>query len=909
MAVWLFMSIKNDENLEIHMVSHVHWDRMWYSSFEEYRMRLYKLMKKLLCLLEENQNYESFMFDGQVEAIDDYLELAPEDESRVKKLIADGRLIVGPWYVQPEEFLISGETHIRNLKMGMERAKELGGCMKVSYLCDPVGHLAQMPQIVKGFDIDYFVATRGMLDNRNILNCEFLWEAPDGSRVLVHSVPYYNKFSGGQVGFINHMDSLIKKYAPLHKSKYVLYLNGADHEEPNRDIVEFVREYNRTVGCDSIVPTTLEQHMKQLEVFSEELLIHRGEMRNAYTQPILSGILSTRMEIKRKNAEIETGLEKYLEPYSTWSWLVGNEYPEAFCKLAWTYQIRNSFHDCIYGAHADHITPDIMSDYKRAEELIRWNTNEALHYIGSSVGVLAANVANDTQINENCYKIVCFNPTSWARTNVVVDTDIYFDSPKKEQHFVIEDCYGNVLPYQVNHIEKVIKLTNDTQNMYGDIFDRELYKMSLSILVKSIPGNGYTTLFVKEGMQSSRDYFVHAAEKSCENEYLKLDFNHDGTINVFDKTTGENYESLHYFVDSGDRGDQYNYSPTCPQGIFTSKKEQAKIELECIGPVKAVYKVILDLQLPEGLNKVNQGRSDKFTNNRIISYITLRASSRVLEFHTDIDNCSKDHRLTVVFPTQIKTDFIYAGSQFCILKRERELKPSIDWIEQPSEFRPHHRFVQIHDNSRSFSFMDKGLPEHKVTKDGDLYITLLRCTGFLSKDSLPERSYSHAGPAMSTPLAQELGQHSNDYAIRFGKEDWIKEQTYRYSQEFEAPVTSIFISGLALDKALPNVHQQASIPTLPSEMSFLNLDGEGIVVSAIKKGVHDNLILRFYNLNDHPQDTSLKLFRPIKKVSLVNLAENWLADIPHNGNLIELTMRGNQIVTLSLEFIEGGVMY
>ena len=108
---------------KMHLVSHIHWDPAWYLPYEQYRITLIPVMKEILSMLENDEAFTSFMFDGQVDAIDGYLELFPEDRDRVERLVKNGKLRIGPWYIQPEEFLLSGESHIRNLLLGIQKAK------------------------------------------------------------------------------------------------------------------------------------------------------------------------------------------------------------------------------------------------------------------------------------------------------------------------------------------------------------------------------------------------------------------------------------------------------------------------------------------------------------------------------------------------------------------------------------------------------------------------------------------------------------------------------------------------------------------------------------------------------------------------------------------------------------------
>ena len=114
------------EQLDIILVPHTHWDREWYQTFQQFRMRLVHVVDTLLDILDRDDNFQHFMLDGQTIVLDDYLEVQPEQEQRLKKYIQSGRIQIGPWYLQPDEFLVSGEALIRNLQIGLQRAAEFG---------------------------------------------------------------------------------------------------------------------------------------------------------------------------------------------------------------------------------------------------------------------------------------------------------------------------------------------------------------------------------------------------------------------------------------------------------------------------------------------------------------------------------------------------------------------------------------------------------------------------------------------------------------------------------------------------------------------------------------------------------------------------------------------------------------
>ncbi len=165
----------------LHVVSHTHWDREWYRTFQQFRLKLVHLVDGLLDLLEKDKSYKFFMLDGQTIILDDYLLMRPDRKSSLRAHIREGRILVGPWHILPDMFLVSPEAHIRNLLEGDRTARQFGPKMMIGYMPDSFGHFGQMPQLMRGFGIDVISLWRGPDDQP----AEFWWDAPDGSRVLM----------------------------------------------------------------------------------------------------------------------------------------------------------------------------------------------------------------------------------------------------------------------------------------------------------------------------------------------------------------------------------------------------------------------------------------------------------------------------------------------------------------------------------------------------------------------------------------------------------------------------------------------------------------------------------------------------------------------------------------------------
>ena len=223
--------------MTIHVVSHTHWDREWYLTHEQFRFRLVALVDRLLDLLDADPNYKYFHLDGQTIVLEDYLEIRPEQEPRLRKAIEAGRILIGPWYVMPDEFLVSGESLIRNLLRGHRISRQFGTPMPVGYLPDLFGHVGQMPQIWRQFGLDNTILWRGF----GGVNAEYWWDAPDGSRLLMMHLPPEGYCNATRIVFDpDEMMARAKEKVDYERGRtrtgQALLMNGVDHVEPHTAI-------------------------------------------------------------------------------------------------------------------------------------------------------------------------------------------------------------------------------------------------------------------------------------------------------------------------------------------------------------------------------------------------------------------------------------------------------------------------------------------------------------------------------------------------------------------------------------------------------------------------------------------------------------------------------------------------
>src|SRR4051794_35194463 len=349
------------QDLSVFLVPHTHWDREWYRPFQSFRMSLVDVVDDVLDELERDEHLR-FTLDGQLATVDDYLEIRPEAEERIRALVESGRLAIGPWQTLVDEFLVSGETIARNLEVGLARAAELGGTMRVGYLPDMFGHVAQMPQILRAAGIDTAVVWRGV--PFAVAFHRFVWESPDGSSVVAEYLPG----GYGNAAHVQDAEALERRYRPWFGDDEILGMVGTDH-------MPFVRD----LPADAEVGT-LADYLAGAQ--ADGLATWRGEMRSAARANLLPGVISARIDLKAACSRAERALERYAEPLQT---LYGDGEPGPFLRQAWARMFQNAAHDSICGCSADEVSAQVLVRYAEAEQIGQELTARALARIGTQV--------------------------------------------------------------------------------------------------------------------------------------------------------------------------------------------------------------------------------------------------------------------------------------------------------------------------------------------------------------------------------------------------------------------------------------------------------------------------------------------------------------------------------------------
>jgi hypothetical protein len=396
----------------VYVIPHCHWDREWYQPHELFRWRLVQMIDELLDHMEQHAEYSAFTLDGQTIVIRDYLELRPENEQRLRALISSGRIVIGPWWVQPDEFLPSGESHIRSFQRGIRAAEALGGCMSVGHCADQFGHIAQMPQIMRQLGLTSACLWRGVPDD--VPGWTFSWEAPDGTRIPV--IYLRNSYSSGwrlPRDTDDLLDRVRRQERDLRDGEPALLMNGTDHSRMQKDVPEILAAAAGR-GYDFRLATLAEFAHERMRGGIDEY-VHPGELRSPDRSNVLSGVLSARHEIKRRDFEVSSALERFAEPLELLCHLHGGPDGLPALKHAWGLLLENSPHDSICGCSVDQTHREMFPRYDRAEQLAGQVARESMaHVLGKLDVPVPRALALFRPVPHAAATFECAVPADWS---------------------------------------------------------------------------------------------------------------------------------------------------------------------------------------------------------------------------------------------------------------------------------------------------------------------------------------------------------------------------------------------------------------------------------------------------------------------------------------------------------------
>ncbi|MWV42104.1 alpha-mannosidase [Paenibacillus sp. HJL G12] len=863
-----------------HIIAHSHWDREWYLPYETHRLKLVRLMEDLIETFERDPDFASFHLDGQYIVLEDYLEMMPHRAGKIRSLVEQGKLILGPWYILQDEFLVSSEANARNLLIGILASKNMGGYAKIGYFPDSFGNMGQAPQLISQAGIDVAVYGRGVKPvgfNNEIQSgnahtsqySEMYWESPDGTRVL--AILFANWYNNGMEIPVDreaaktYWKEKLAAAEAFASTPELLFMNGCDHQPLQKDLSAALLAAGEIMPDVTFRHSSFPEYIEALRQAKPDALdVIRGELRSQWTDGwiTLVNTASARVYIKQENVKSQTLLEKVAEPLAVMAYLGGGEYPRHELLYAWKTLLQNHPHDSICGCSVDEVHREMMTRFAKSQQVAE--------SIAAQSATAVADEVDTSGFGSQARPFVVFNTSGHLRSGVVrVTVDVerrYFDhQPPHEKYEAFKAEYADFAPDEWavvdadgNQVEAVIAAS-------GPIFGYDLpddrfrqpywvYQVDVELYVRDVPQIGYQTyalvrkdsLLPKTESDPATGNSVTAGENAMENRYVRIEIAQDGSFTLSDKVNGRKYEGLGIYEDTGDIGNEYMYRQPDGETPLTTEGLAADVQLVKHTPFSAVYRIEHVWHLPLGADERleeeirsmvpfryrTSRRVGETGELRIVTELTLGKDSRSVSIRSRIDNTVKDHRIRMLFKTGLQTEHVVADSIYELARRP--IQPEVAWIN-PSNAQHQNAFVSLCDDTAGLTVANQGLNEYEVLPEHNtMAVTLLRGVRELGDWGV-----------FSTPEAQCLGSHVMDMELISHDADIVASGAYVDAYQFPVPWTV----------RQTGVHHG----TLPANHAFLEWEGKRMAFSALKLGEEsDDLMLRAFNVSLEPATMAVK---------------------------------------------------
>ncbi|MGQ9555463.1 MAG: glycosyl hydrolase-related protein [Anaerolineae bacterium] len=897
-----------------HYISGTHWDREWYRPLQEFRFLLVQVIDQLLDLMETSSDFRYFHLDGQTCVLADYLEVRPENRTRLQKLISEGRILIGPWFTMPDLFCPGDdEALVRNLLLGQRIAHEWNvEPMRVAYTCDMFGHPSQMPQIYRGFDLPYCVLGRGT--NEHTTPAFFTWEAPDGSQVFTFKLQDYMGY-GAFVGSRHILEKASNPYAPEVEAKakesmrqYVSHeigrangsvlclMDALDHTPPATDAVRYLRLLHEACPNISATHSTLPAFFAEAVEKAVNVPIKRGELREPSKSHapylwLIPNCVSARVRMKQANDACETLLERWVEPFLGLANLQGANIPERFLRLAWEQVLLCHAHDSICGCSIDQVHRDMMYRFDQARIL-----GEQLRH--QAFGFLTKNCA-DLAREEHEFTVTVANPLPLARKEVVVfDIDLPLDFPtffhegfrsQNVKSFSLVDIEGNEVPYQRLALNPLIS-ERSRFALPATVGDREHARYTIAARL-DLPALGFTSLLVKPSPVPVRTYgSLRTGPASAENEHLALAVQSNGAISLTDKATGEIYHGLLTFEDRSEISDGWFHGSAVTDEVALSIACPAQVSVVHDGPEIVTFRIAVTMNLPARFDWQAERRSDERADLSIVSLVSLRRGAKTIEVETTVENNIADHRLRLLLPTDVHDAQTYLAQQpFDVLERKIALDPeTTSWQEMELAEKPFVGLQAVGAGKRGLAFLSAGgLHEGGVADDArrTMLVTLLR-------------SFRRTVGTVGEHDGLELGTLTYRYALMPYAGELPRTQALALLASLQAGVM-VRQTG-ELSSGFPAMNGQ-EVP----HKSYVEQKHGTLVLSAWKPAEDGKgMVVRLWNPTNEPQGDTLLFWRPIMNARRLKLSEmpDGGAQPIVSGRAFTITARPHEVVTVGVEF-------
>jgi alpha-mannosidase len=920
------------------LVAHTHWDREWYQPFEIFRARLLEVLDEALELLQSDPRM-TFTLDGQVAMVEDYLELRPAREPRIRELVMSGRLHIGPWFTQADTLMVPGEALLRNLAYGIRRAEALGGSMRLGYMPDQFGHAAQLPQVLRLFGIEQAVLWRGIGPERP--PHAFRWVAPDGSEVtavwLQEGYATGRHFPSEPESFASAVERTLERHGPWLQKTPLLLPIGDDHVRLPAWLPEAAEVLRARQPGIQVAISGYANHFGHLGKVEHKIY---GELRSPAFAPVLAGVASSRIREKQAAARATSLLLGYAEPLCAWAVLGGVAPPRELIDRAWRQLLLNHAHDSAAGCGSDATHEDVKGRYRWAEQLANVVCEQLLgalqprtaagpppalfvYHPGPSAPALTIEAEIPRALEG---ELQSYGPDGTSRpvqSLCAIEERPLFEgefSPSELAVFVqgmdpATPLFGKYLtrlsasPDGPGRIRLDVgmgdapvpaaRMAKDQQQVLEMLPTAQRFRVVVHgsgttkrVVLSAGPAvaAGFVPIWVRSASDESRPMAAGASAVAggIAAGSLSVRVRENGTVHILDSDDKSRGPIIaNDLTDEGDRGDLYHFDPTSGGQVRARAARTSVLET---GPLRARLRIEQDLELPMGLSDDRRDRAARTQLTTLTTEVTLLAGERRVEFVTTMNNEVPDHRLRALIHLPFRAERLDVDHGLTVIDRPLDPTSLGSGIERPALTGPHHLFVDVSDGQAGVALFSRGLPEHEVLPaEGShtaLALTLLRSVGWLARGDLSCIEHA-AGPMLPTPGAQELGEHRFEYALLLHRGNWEAGGVLADAQRYALP---------------PRAFTPGQRIKVDSGRSLLEVRPDSVELLAVYPS-EIGLVARLLNASEKPSEATLRPAFTPREVLLIDPLEQPIAGsdpLPVSAGTVTVTLRPWQILTLLL---------
>ncbi len=805
---------------DIKVIAHTHWDKEWY--FTDNRSMVYSLIDfdEIIDYLSSDDDISTFLLDGQTSIIEDYLRYRPEKKDQIKELISKEKIITGPWYTQSDTLVISGESLIRNLQIGINQSKNLGGYQSIGYLPDSFGMSEQMPLIYNQMGLKYAFFRRGIADHL-LKDREFNWISPSGESIKAFNLYHYgimayppNEDDGS---YIEELVDKLKKFG--NRKPYILF-NGEDQKPIRKNITKIIQNSNYDIEIDS-----LENSLDEVFANADGLVDYTGEFTFGQHSRTHKSIFSTRADLKIKHNRLERYLSEFLEPLSAISYKLGLRYEKELIEECFKLMLLNSAHDSIGMCNSDKTNNFIEYRYDKVDDISRNLADSIMRRIGDGISL--------SPFSFQVYNALPYTREEYITCNILTPFE----------DFIIERD-GEPVDFELIKIEedktnlaksiKEIGVNNEASSNLKTY--KKIYGAKILIKDKLLP-MGYQTYDIKESSEGFKRN-VPSNDNFIENEFYKIHIRDNGQIIV----EGDSNINKIYLEDNGDEGDSYDYSSP-DKDLFISEGKVSDIKV-----IKNDLYQNISYKLARKVPSNLENRLSNILDKELISHVslTLYKAKKYIELSYKTKNNAIEHRDRVVVDTKIEAKNSIADQQFGTIVREVDYSKYKNWIkdgwdEKPRGIEPMISFAALESNQTVCGVSD-GVREYEILDNNKIDFTMFRSIPYLGKPDLNDRpgrasgvyeiQMGHALLDKEIETTLYICDLENDYLKmhKFSKEVLNRPISYQGGEIYDN--TDHFV-----------ISKNNSYP-----QSYSLLEIEEAVFSTLKQSYkNESLILRLYN--------------------------------------------------------------